>query len=622
MSLYREFIHYRTYAKFNPELGRRATWEEMVNNYFKYFGSKLGDKVTSDPLFQQSKQYVLQQEVMPSMRALWSAGPALDQCNSATYNCAAMNLDCVESFSELLYLLMHGVGVGFSVEQKVIDRLPTVPNFIAQDLTPIIVEDTRKGWAVALKQHLVNLYAGSVRTIDISLVRKKGAKLKTFGGTASGGEVFLELTSFVTTIFFRARGRRLLTAEIHEIACMIAKCVIAGGTRRSATLSMSDLDDTKMRDIKHGNSEWYLYQDHLSYANNSAVYKNKTYSKEDIRTELEALRAGGMGERGIINHDAIVAKVKSLNVNRDTTEGFLVNPCGEAILSDMEFCNLTEVVIKESDSATEDISLKIRCATFIGMMQASMTDFDFLRPEWKMKSERDRLLGVSLTGIQDHPELRGVDANARKLFASYKAMARVTASYYAYKYGIAEPKQITLIKPSGTVSQLVDCASGLHERHSQYYIRNVRIAKVDPLSKVMIDLGINAISEGDNWVLQFPIKSPGVTPPKKTAIEQLEYYLFLNKHYAEGNSSCTITVADDEWAEVIDFVCDNFDKIIGVTFLNKTHSYVNAPFQEISEARYTELMKVFPTDAKIVLNEENYENNNIEFACTGGTCEL
>jgi ribonucleoside-triphosphate reductase len=627
---YQEFIHLSRYSRWLEDEGRRESWEETVNRYFDYFDKHLKentkcklDKETREEL----RKAVLNLEVMPSMRSLMTAGEALDRDNTAGYNCSYVAVNRVRAFDEILYILMCGTGVGFSVERHYVDKLPTIAEEFTDSDTTIVVQDSKAGWAKAYKELVSLLIGGQIPRWDLSKIRPAGARLKTFGGRASGPKPLDDLFRFSVDTFRRAAGRKLTSIECHDIVCKIAEVVVVGGVRRSALISLSNLTDERMRDAKTG--AWWEANPQRALANNSVVYKERP----EIGTFMEewvSLYKSKSGERGIFNRDACQKTVAKLGDRRDPSYEFGTNPCSEIILRDREFCNLTEVVVRPNDTM-ETLARKVRLAAILGTWQASLTNFPYLSSEWKKNCEEEALLGVSLTGILDNAMLRdvhGLKANLTNL----KEMAIKTNAEWAKKLGINPAAAITCIKPSGTVSQLTDAASGIHARHNQYYIRTVRADRKDPLCQMMIEKGFThepCVMKPDSvMVFSFPMKAEGsVTRNDMTAIEHLELWLAYQRHWCEHKPSITVTVKEHEWMEVGAWVYKHFDEISGISFLpHSDHSYRQAPYQDCTKEQYEELLAATPKD--IDWSElKKYEKvdqtvGTQTFACSGDKCEL
>ena len=566
--------------------------------------------------------------VMPSMRALMTAGPALDRDNTAGYNCSYLPVDDPKSFDEAMFILLCGTGVGFSVERQFITNLPEVPDTMFNSDTTVIVKDSKEGWAKALRQVVALLYSGEIPKWDVSKVRPAGAKLKTFGGRASGPAPLIDLFNFAVRIFINAKGRKLSSMECHDLMCKIGEVVVVGGVRRSAMISLSNLSDDRMRHAKSG--AWWENNPQRALANNSVSYTEKPDSLSFMR-EWMALVESGSGERGIFNREAS-KKQAGLNGRRDVNYEFGTNPCSEIILRPLQFCNLTEVVVRATDTV-ETLENKVRLATILGTIQSSYTKFPYLRKIWQRNTEEERLLGVSLTGIMDNPLTTTKNAGLEKTLDRLKQVAVDTNAEWAVKLGIPVSAAITCVKPSGTVSQLVDSASGIHARHSAYYIRTVRGDNKDPLTQFMKDQGIpnepDVMKPDATTVFSFPMKAPegAVVTADMTAIEQLEMWLAYQRAFCEHKPSVTINVKGDEWFEVGAFVYKHFDEMSGVSFLPfSEHTYQQAPYQGVGKSDYTELLSLMPKSINwSKLSEYEAEDNTAgsqTLACSGDSCEI
>lgn len=628
---YQEFIHLSRYSRWLEDKGRRETWEETVDRYFNHFDKHLKENTTCSKLDkatrEELRQAVLNQEIMPSMRALMTAGEALERDNTAGYNCSYVAVNRVRAFDEILYILMCGTGVGFSVERHYVDKLPTIAEEFTDSDTTIVVQDSKAGWAKAYKELVSLLIGGQIPRWDLSKVRPAGARLKTFGGRASGPKPLDDLFRFSVDTFRRAAGRKLTSIECHDIVCKIAEVVVVGGVRRSALISLSNLTDERMRDAKTG--AWWEANPQRALANNSVVYKEKP----EIGTFMEewvSLYKSKSGERGIFNRDACQKTVAKLGDRRDASYEFGTNPCSEIILRDRQFCNLTEVIVRTNDTL-ENLARKVKLATILGTWQASLLHFPYLSSEWKKNCEEEALLGVSLTGILDNKMMRdmhGLKANLENL----KEHAINTNKEWAKKLGINPAAAITCIKPSGTVSQLTDAASGIHARHNEYYIRTVRADRKDPLCQMMIEKGFvhePCVMKPDSvMVFSFPMKAEGsVTRNDMSAIEHLELWLTYQRHWCEHKPSITVTVREHEWMEVGAWVYKHFDEISGISFLpHSDHSYRQAPYQDCTKAQYEELCAIMPknVDWSELTKYEKVDTTvgTQTFACSGDKCEL
>jgi len=561
-SVYQEVIAYSRYARFLPEKNRRETWDETVGRLVGYLQTKveLDEKTWKD-----LRQAVERLEVMPSMRLLMTAGEACERDNIAAYNCSYLAVNNKRAFSEALYILMNGTGVGFSCERQEIDKLPEVPSELKYVDDVIFVEDSKLGWAKAFKKLLSSLWEGDIPTFDFTKVRPAGARLKVFGGRASGPEPLKKLFDFVVESFKKAKGRKLNSIEVHDIMCMIGEIVVVGGVRRSALISLSNLTDKRMRDAKTG--AWYNDNSHRGLANNSVAYTEKPDS-ETFMEEWLSLVKSKSGERGIFNRVAAQNQANKWG-RRDPTLSYGTNPCSEIILRDKQFCNLTEVVVRANDTR-DTLKRKVRLATILGTIQSTLTNFQFLSSDWVKNTSDERLLGVSLTGIMDAKVTNNPDP---KLLEELRDVARATNEEYAKKFDIAPSASITCVKPSGTVSQLVDSASGIHARHNNFYIRRIRMDKKDPIYDYLKEMGVTVEDEvfrpDSTAVFSFPMKAPkdAILRNDKTAIEQLEIWLIYQRHWCEHKPSVTISVKDEEWPEVGAWVWKHFDEISGVSFL-------------------------------------------------------
>ena len=631
---YQEFIHLSRYSRWLPDKERRETWDETVARYFDFFTEHLKDfhnfRLTKS-LRTELEEAVLSLKIMPSMRCLMTAGEALKRENIAGYNCSYIAVDRPSSFDEILYVLMNGTGVGFSVERQYINELPRIADEFHMSDTTITVADSKLGWAKALKELIGMLYIGQIPCWDLSKIRPAGAPLKTFGGRASGPEPLEALFNFTVTIFKNANGRRLSSIECHDIVCKIAEVVVVGGVRRSALISLSNLSDDRMRAAKHG--QWWNTEPQRSLANNSACYTEKP----DIGVfmdEWKALYESKSGERGIFNRESAV-KVSEQSGRRNTTDyDFGTNPCSEIILRNREFCNLSEVVVRSTDTR-KTLLEKVRLATILGTFQSTLVNFKYVSSAWRKNCEEERLLGVSLTGIMDNKLLNGKASQQILpiLLQDLKSEAIRTNAEFAKKIGINQSVSITCIKPSGTVSQLVDAASGIHARHNPYYIRTVRGDKKDPLTKMMKDSGFpvedDAMNPGHTSVFSFPMKvdEGAVFRTDLTAIEQLELWLTYQKNWCEHKPSVTISVKENEWLEVGAWVYKYFDYMSGVSFLPfAEHTYKQAPYQDIKKEEYEILLDKMPKEVEWSKLSE-YEKTDMtigsqELGCAAGGCEI
>jgi len=631
---YQKYIHLSRYSRWNYEKESRETWDQTVGRYFSFFREHLekqcGYIITSDE-YSELSQAVLMLDVMPSMRCLMTAGPALEKENVAGYNCSYIPIDSMRSFDELLYVLMNGTGVGFSVEDKYTSQLPMVPNELHPTDTCIMVRDSKLGWAKAFRELMSLLYAGLIPTWDLSKVRPAGSVLKTFGGRASGPVPLNKLFLFTCKLFENAKGRRLRPIECHDIVTKTAEVVVVGGVRRSALISLSDLGDEQMRQAKSG--AWWEDFGHRALANNSANYHSKPDTGTFLR-EWASLYESKSGERGIYSSFNARKQVERNGDRREPRDDFGTNPCSEIILRPREFCNLSEVVIRCSDDV-KDLKYKVELATILGTWQSTLTNFRYLPKKWKENCEEERLLGVSLTGIMDNKITNGTFHKKEALgeiLEELKRHAVHTNKVWAEKLNIPQSSAISCVKPSGTVSQLCDSASGIHTRHSDYYIRTVRGDNKDPITQMMKDQGVphepDVMKEDSTTVFSFPIQSPegSMVRDSLSAVEQLEIWKIYQDHWCEHKPSVTISVKEDEWIEVGNWVNSNFDDISGISFLPYSdHVYKQAPYQDCSEEEYKELKDKMPKLDWSKLNnyeKEDYTIASQELACSGSSCDI
>ena len=631
---YQEFIHLSRYSRWLPEKERRETWAETVGRYFDFFKDHLEElhefKLTN-ALRDELEEAVLSQNVMPSMRCLMTAGEALKRENIAGYNCSYVAVDRLQSFDEILYILMNGTGVGFSVERQYVSELPRIAESFYPSDTTITVADSKLGWAKAFKELIGLLYIGQIPRWDMSRVRPAGSPLKTFGGRASGPGPLEALFNFSVTTFQNAAGRKLSSLECHDIVCKIAEIVVVGGVRRSALLSLSNLSDDRMRDAKSG--QWWINDGQRALANNSACYTEKP-DMGIFMSEWKALYDSKSGERGIFSRESAV-KIASENGRRNVKDfEFGTNPCSEIILRSREFCNLSEVVVRASDTR-ESLLAKVRLATILGTFQATLVNFKYVSSSWKKNCEEERLLGVSLTGIMDSKLTNGKGPihELQTLLQDLKNEAIRTNAEFAKKIGINQSVAVTCVKPSGTVSQLVDASSGIHARHNPYYIRTIRGDKKDPLTQMMTEIGFPVEDDITNpshtAIFSFPHKvdQGAVFRTDMTAIQQLELWLTYQKYWCEHKPSVTISVKDDEWFEVGAWVWKNFDYMSGVSFLPFTeHTYKQAPYQDCTKEEYEFLVDKMPQKVEWIKLAE-YEKTDMtiasqELACSAGFCEI
>jgi len=622
---YQNFIATSRYARWRDEEGRRETWGETVSRYVEFMHERVTFSAKDKKDIEQS---ILGLDIMPSMRAMMTAGLALSRDNTAGYNCSYLPVDDPKCFDEAMYILLCGTGVGFSVEREYINKLPEIPEMMFKSDTSIVVRDSKEGWAKSLRMLIALLYAGEIPTYDVSKVRPAGARLKTFGGRASGPAPLVDLFKFTINLFSNSAGKKLTSYDCHSLMCKIGEVVVVGGVRRSAMISLSNLSDIRMRQAKSG--QWWETAPHMALSNNSVSYTDKPDAETFMR-EWTSLIESKSGERGIFNRVA-AKKQAEKNGRRNSDHEFGCNPCSEIILRPYQFCNLTEVVIRSSDTLY-DLKRKVRLATILGTAQSTMTKFPYLRRIWNENTEEERLLGVSLTGIMDNPLTNGKEGNLKELLCQLKKHAVVINSSYANNYGIPQSTAITCVKPSGTVSQLVNSASGIHARHSEYYVRTVRGDAKDPLTNFMIDQGVpnepDITKPKDTVVFSFPMRSPEgcVTRNDMTAVEQLQMWLIYQEHWCEHKPSCTVTVRDHEWVEVGAFVYTNFDAMSGVSFLpHSNHIYQQAPYQDCTKKEYDDMLKLsnksIDWEKLSDYEKEDTTSGSQTFACSGDTCEI
>ena len=628
MNSYSKYIALSRYARWLPEQQRRETWEDTVDRYVSFF---VGKHPEHESILKNTlKPAILNLEVMPSMRMLMTAGPALDRDNVAGYNCSYVAVDSPKVFDETMYVLMCGTGVGFSVERQYVNQLPEIAEEFYDSDTTIVVRDSKIGWAKAYRELISMLYNGQIPQWDVSKIRPAGAALKTFGGRASGPKPLVDLFLFTVEVFRNAKGRKLTSIECHDIMCKIADIVVVGGVRRSALISLSNLTDDRMRHAKSG--QWWLENPQRALANNSVAYTEKPDMQAFMREWL-ALVESGSGERGIFYRGA-AEKLIPARRKEDGYKDYGCNPCSEIVLRSKQFCYLTEAVVRAEDTV-EDLFLTVELATILGTFQATLTDFRYLSSAWKKNTVEEALLGVSLTGIMDNTMMSDLSSIALPtILEELREHARVTNEKWADILGISPAAGITCVKPSGTVSQLVDSASGIHTRHSEYYIRTVRADKKDPLAKMMVDKGFPVESDvmkpDTGYVFSFPIKSPDgcVTRDDRSAIQQLELWKTYQLYWCEHKPSITVSVKEDEWLEVGAWVYANFDIMSGVSFLpHSNHTYQQAPYQEIDEATYMEWLSKMPTNVDWSALKDYEQTDEAvtgirEYACTGGACEI
>lgn len=631
-----EFVYLRSYSRWIPEENRRETWVETVDRYIAFMKENLGTKL-SDAEYAEVRDAILNQEVMPSMRLMQFAGEAARRCNSCAYNCTFTAPTKLEDFAEIMYLSMQGCGVGFAVESENVEKLPQIHKQTKKKLATHTVKDSKEGWCDALTLGLHAWYKGLDIDFDFSEIRPAGSRLKVMGGKASGPEPLRALLEFAREKILRRQGRRLRPIDVHDIICKIGECVVSGGVRRTAMISLSDLDDTDLRDAKKG--QFYLSEPHRMVANNSAVYESKPTNTE-LMEEWVALMKSGSGERGIFNRGSLVYTLPPRRARYFEKVGFLgddgvlsgpigTNPCGEIILQSKQFCNLSEVIAREHDTH-ESLVRKARLAALLGTYQASLTKFSYISKEWAKHCREEALLGVSVTGEWDSEAAR-----APETMRAMRDMAIRTNGVYAKRFGIKPATSVTAVKPSGTVSQTFNCSSGIHPRHSKYYIRRIRISTTDSLFKLLKDQGVPYYPEvGQNaesattYVLEFPIESPDSSKFKDdfTALEQLEYWKSVKLNYTEHNPSATISVGEDEWIGVVDWLQKNWDIVGGLSFLPRfDHVYRLAPYEAIDKKRYDELKAAFPEIdySKLVTYEHTDETEQKkELACVSGVCDI
>jgi ribonucleoside-triphosphate reductase (thioredoxin) len=628
---YKNFIHISRYARWLEEKGRRENWIETVKRYMsfmtKHLVSNYGYK-SSDPIFQEIETAIIEHEIMPSMRALMAAGPAMEKDNISAFNCSFVAVDSLRAFDEAMYILMNGTGVGFSVEHDFVKNLPVIADEFEQTETTIIVEDSKDGWAKAYKELISLLANGQIPKWNTDKVRPAGARLKTFGGRASGPEPLRELFRFTVQVFKNAKGRKLKPLEAHDIMCKIGEVVVVGGVRRSALISLSNLDDFEMAKAKSG--QWWETQPQRALANNSAIYTSKPNTAQFLR-EWRNLYESKSGERGIYNAESVRKHIEKFG-RRDASKVRGTNPCAEVLLRPGGLCNLTEVIIRETDTR-EDLLRKVRLATLLGTWQSSLTNFKYLRKLWKNNAEEERLLGVSLTGIYGNKLTAEPTPELQSLLVEMREHAVSINKEEAEKIGIEQSVGITCVKPSGTVSQLVGVSSGIHPWYAQYYIRSVRADNKDPLTAFLKAAGVpfepDFMKPETTTVFGFPIKAPdgATTSSDVNAIQHLELWKMYREHWTEHNPSVTIQVQEDEWMDVGAWVYKNFDNIGGVSFLPASeHTYRQAPYQEITKEQYEALAASFPSEISwmdfMKFETEDGTTGTQELACTSGVCEL
>ena len=630
---YENFIALSRYARWLENENRRETWGETVNRYFSFMLNQLKTKydyVPSAKLVEELRDAVFNRNVMPSMRSVMTAGVALERENVSGYNCAFLPVDNARSFDEAMYILMCGTGVGFSVEYKYINKLPALPETLEKSSTTVIVGDSKEGWAKAYRELLGLLWAGQIPQIDISKVRPSGARLKTMGGRSSGPQPLVNLFDFTIQVFKGALGRQLKPIECHDIMCKIGEVVVVGGVRRSAMISLSNINDIEMAQAKAGN--WWEKNSQRALSNNSVAYSRKPEMQQFI-AEWKSLYDSKSGERGIYNV-AAAQKQAAKYGRRNPDIHYGTNPCSEIILRPYQFCNLSEVVLREHDTV-QDVERKVILASILGTWQSTLTDFKYIRKIWKDNTEEERLLGVSLTGQFGHKFFSGQEGLEKLslVLDDLRLIAVITNIGEAEKIGISASAAVTCVKPSGTVSQLVGVSSGMHAWHSDYYIRTVRGDKKDPITQFLKDTGIPAeddvMKPNDTTVFSFPVKAPkhAITRDKLSAIQQLEVWLVYQRHWCEHKPSITVSVKEDEWMEVGAWVYKNFDEVSGISFLPKSnHSYVQAPYQEVTKEQYEEMLAKMPKtidwSALSLYELEDSTTGTQALACMSSDCEI
>lgn len=622
-----EFVYYRSYSRWIDSEGRRETWIETVDRYMSFMRENLGNKLKESE-YKEIREAILNQRVMPSMRLMWSAGPAARKTNVAAYNCSFIAPTKIQDLAEIMYISMCGTGVGFSVETQTAQQFPIIKRQTGKKRKTYVIPDSKEGWCDAFATGMTTWFNGEDIDFDFSQLRPAGARLFTMGGKASGPEPLIELMKFARAKVLSRQGKRLRNIDLHDIICKIGEIVVSGGVRRTALISLSDLDDQEMRHAKEG--AFYITEGQRSLANNSAVYVEKPSSTEFLE-EWIALMKSGTGERGIFNRGSLEKQLpaRRWKILGQHALSLGTNPCGEIILRSKQFCNLTEVVARNEDKE-KDLLDKVRIATILGTYQSMLTNFPYLSKEWKKNCEEERLLGVSITGQWDCPAVRNP-----KTLAKLRDEAIKVNREYAKRFGINFSTAITCVKPSGTVSQLVNSSSGMHPRHAKYYIRRVRISATDALFKMMKDQGVpyypevgQTMDSANTFVLEFPEKAPDGAHLKdhQTAIEQLEYWKMVKENYTEHNPSITVSVGDDEWIETANWIYKNWDIVGGLSFLPRSnHVYKLAPYEEITKEQYDEMVKKFPKIdySKIVTYEYDDETQGAkELACVGGACEI
>ena len=624
MDQYQSFIHKSRYARWLEEEKRRETWEETIARYIGFWQERgqLNDEDAAEV-----SAAIIAMEVMPSMRCLMTAGEALKRDNVAGFNCSYLHIDHPRAFDELMYVLMCGTGVGFSVERNFIAKLPEVAESFHKTNSVIVVSDSKLGWASAFRELIAMLYAGKIPNWDMGRIRPAGARLKTFGGRASGPDPLEDLFKFCVGIFQKSAGRKLTSIECHDVCCKIADIVVVGGVRRSALISLSNLSDNRMAKAKSG--QWWESEGQRRLANNSVAYTEKP-DFEAFLSEMHTMYDSKAGERGIFSRVA-AKKIAARNGRRDADQDFGTNPCSEIILRSNEFCNLSEVVVRENDDLNS-LKRKVRLATIIGTLQSTLTDFRYLRVRWKRNTEEEALLGVSLTGIMDHYLLSKPSTDLEKWLTEMREVAIETNKEWAERLGVNQSVAITCVKPSGTVSQLVDSASGIHPRFSEHYIRRVRSDRKDPLAEYMEKAGFPVerdVMNDSTVVFSFPVKSPkdSVTVKQVGAMEQLKLWKAYQEHWCEHKPSVTIYYTDSEFLQVSQWIWDNFDLCSGISLLpTSDHIYQQAPYEAINEDQYNKLVAEMPTNIDwehlSQFEQEDNTTGSQELACAGGACEI
>lgn len=622
-----EFVYYRTYSRWMDKENRRETWIETVDRYINFMRENIGSRL-DEKEYEELRLAILNQEIMPSMRLMWSAGDAARKTNVCAYNCSFIAPSKLEDFAEIMYLLMCGTGAGFSVESQTVQQLPLIKKQTGEILPIYEIKDSKEDWGDSLTAGMKAWYEGKDIKFDYSKLRLAGERLKTMGGRSSGPEPLRALLDFTRSKILNRQGKRLTNLDVHDIICKIGEVVVMGGVRRSALISLSDLDDEEMRHSKEG--QFYLNEPQRQMANNSAVYNQRPTAAEFMEEWL-ALAKSGTGERGIFNRGGLESQLPERRwkvfAKDSATAG--TNPCGEIILKSKQFCNLTEVVARHEDTA-ETLLKKTRLATILGTYQSTLTNFPYISKEWKKNCEEERLLGVSLTGQWDSPASRSPEI-VKKL----KMLAIEVNKEYAKKFGINPSTCITCVKPSGTVSQLVDSASGMHTRHAKYYIRRIRISATDPLFQMLKDQKFpyypevgQAEGSASTYVLEFPVKAPdgAVTRNSLSALDQLEHWKLIKENFTEHNPSVTISVGNDEWISTANWLYQNWNILGGLSFLPRVdHSYALAPYEEISEEKYYELLAKMPEidfSEIVVYEKEDSTQGAKELACVAGVCEV